>query len=387
MGRLLRNRRTRAALLQFAFVGALVALVVSAVVIAKQNLDAQGITSGFGFLEKSTGWNVNFSLLPASSTDPYWWYFLIGITNTLFLGTVGLVCATVVGMVVGLARTSSNELAALLGKTYVDIFRNIPLILQVFFWYALITRLPTPREAHEAWGMALTNRGLYMPALNVETWAFVAFLVACLLAFVLFVVLSLAEVPKHKARALRTARWAGPLALLVVGVLCLLAGRLADRPFLDVPALQGLNIRGGLRVPPEFQALTIAIAIYGGSYIAEIVRGGFKAVGPGQVEAARSVGLSGWQTFIYVRLPLAMRAMLPILANQYVWLIKATTLGITVGFTDFFMIVALTINHSGQTIEAIGILMGGFLAINLTIAAIFNRINKAIALKGNQLRG
>lgn len=235
--------------------------------------------------------------------------------------------------------------------------------------------------------MALTNRGLYMPALNVETWAFVAFLVACLLAFVLFVVLSLAEVPKHAARALRTARWAGPLTLLAAGVLCLLVGRLADSPFLDVPALQGLNIRGGLRVPPEFQALTIAIAIYGGSYIAEIVRGGFKAVGRGQVEAARSVGLSGWQTFIYVRLPLAMRAMLPILANQYVWLIKATTLGITVGFTDFFMIVALTINHSGQTIEAIGILMGGFLAINLSIAAIFNRINKAIALKGNQLRG
>ncbi|WP_244630888.1 ABC transporter permease subunit [Aureimonas sp. ME7] len=383
----MRNRRTRAALLQFAFVGVLVALVVSAVVIARQNLDAQGITSGFGFLEKSTGWNVNFSLLPASSTDPYWWYFLIGITNTLFLGTIGLVCATVVGMVVGLARTSSNELAALLGRTYVDIFRNIPLILQVFFWYALITRLPTPREAHEAWGMALTNRGLYMPALNVETWAFVAFLVACLLAFVLFVVCSLAEVPKHAARALRTARWAGPLALLAVGVVCLLVGRLGDSPFLDVPALQGLNIRGGLRVPPEFQALTIAIAIYGGSYIAEIVRGGFQSVGRGQVEAARSVGLSGWQTFIYVRLPLAMRAMLPILANQYVWLIKATTLGITVGFTDFFMIVALTINHSGQTIEAIAILMGGFLAINLSIAAIFNRINKAIALKGNQLRG
>jgi ABC-type amino acid transport system permease subunit len=156
---------------------------------------------------------------------------------------------------------------------------------------------------------------------------------------------------------------------------------------LDFPSLQGLNLRGGLRIPPEFSALAVAIAIYGGSYIAEIVRGGFKAVGKGQMEAANSLGLTAWQVFTLVRLPLALRAMLPILANQYVWLMKATTMGIAVGFSDFFMIVALTINHSGQTLEAIGILMGGFLMINLTLAALFNRINKAIALKGNQSRG
>jgi len=150
--------------------------------------------------------------------------------------------------------------------------------------------------------------------------------------------------------------------------------------------LQGLNLRGGLRIPPEFAALVIAIAIYGGSYIGEIVRGGFMAVGKGQVEAAQSLGLTPWQVFKLVRFPLALRAMLPILANQYVWLIKATTMGIAIGFTDFFMIVALAINHSGQTLEAIGILMAGFLVINLSLAAFFNRINRAIALKGNQLR-
>jgi len=147
-----------------------------------------------------------------------------------------------------------------------------------------------------------------------------------------------------------------------------------------------LNLRGGLRVSPEFSALLVAIGIYGGAYIGEIVRGGFKAVGKGQTEAAHSLGLSPWQTFSRIRLPLALRAMLPILANQYIWLIKATTLGIAVGFTDFFMIVAVTINQSGQTLEAIAILMGGFLVINLSIAAVFNRINRAIALKGNQLR-
>jgi ABC-type amino acid transport system permease subunit len=166
----------------------------------------------------------------------------------------------------------------------------------------------------------------------------------------------------------------------------LIFGRVQGAPLFDTPQLKGLNLQGGLRIPSEFSALVVAMAIYGGAYIGEIVRGGFKAVGRGQVEAAQSLGLTPWQTFTRVRFPLALRAMLPILANQYVWLIKATTLGIAVGFTDFFMIVVLTINHSGQTIEAIGILMAGFLTINLSLAAIFNRINKAIALKGAQLR-
>lgn len=384
---LLRNQKVRNALMQAVFVGVLGGLVIAGVLIARRNLDAQGISSGFDFLFKSTGWDVGFSLLPATANDPYWWYFLIGIVNTLFLGTFGLTLATIVGMIVGLARTSSNDLASLLGRTYVDIFRNIPLILQVFFWYALITHLPAPRAAHEAWGMLLTSRGLYLPVPNVGPLALFASALAVVVAFILPVWLG------------RTSRLAAPLgqrlviqlagagAALLCAVLFLLAGRLPDSPFLDMPALQGLNLRGGLRISPEFSALVVAITIYGGSYIAEIVRGGFKAVGKGQVEAANSLGLTSWNVFTLVRLPLALRAMLPILANQYVWLMKATTMGIAVGFSDFFMITALTINHSGQTLEAIGILMGGFLLINMTLAAIFNRINKAIALKGNQARG
>jgi general L-amino acid transport system permease protein len=386
MGNLLRNRKVRGALLQAAYVGSLGALVLAGVLIARQNLAAQGVTSGFDFLFKTTGWDVNFSLLPSTPMDPYWWYFLIGITNTLFLGTFGLVLATVVGTIVGLARTSSNDLARLLGRTYVDIFRNIPLILQVFFWYAVITHLPNPRNAIEAGGALLTSRGLYLPAPNIAWHALLAVAVILPLTVVLTVWLgrtSKFDQPLEQRRSWQLITLASGLAL---AVLLLFLGRLPDTPFLDMPALRGLNLRGGLRIPPEFATLVIAIAIYGGSYIAEIVRGGFKAVGRGQVEAASSLGLSPWQVFTMVRLPLALRAMLPILANQYVWLMKATTMGIAVGFTDFFMIVALAINHSGQTIEAIGILMAGFLAINLTLAAGFNRINKAIALKGNQLR-
>lgn len=384
---LLRNQRVRNVLLQVLYVGSLAALVLAGVMIARRNLAEQGITSGFDFLYKSTGWDVNFSLLPATANDPYWWFFLIGIVNTLFLGSVGLLLATVVGTIVGLARTSSNELARLLGRTYVDVFRNIPLILQVFFWYAIITHLPTPRAAHEAWGMLLTSRGLYLPAPNVDGVAMALAILSVIAAVVLPVWLGRTSRLSQPVGERRTIQLAGMATALACAVLILIVGRLPDAPLLDFPALQGLNLRGGLRIPPEFSALAVAIAIYGGSYIAEIVRGGFKAVGKGQVEAALSLGLSPWRVFTLVKLPLALRAMLPILANQYVWLIKATTMGIAVGFTDFFMIVALTINHSGQTLEAIGILMAGFLTINLSLAAVFNRINKAIALKGNQLRG
>lgn len=387
MGSLLRNQKVRNALLQIFYVGALGAMILAGILIARRNLAAQGITSGFDFLFKSTGWDMNFSLLPATAMDPYWWFFLNGIINTLFLGTFGLVLATVVGTIVGLARTSSNDLARLLGRTYVDIFRNIPLILQVFFWYALITHLPSPRAAEESWGTFLTSRGLYVPIPNVGAWTLAVAVAAVLAAVVLPLWLGRTHSIDRPLGQRLPLQLTVATAALACAALILLAGRLPDAPFLDVPELKGLNLRGGLRIPPEFATLVVAIAIYGGSYIAEIVRGGFKAVGKGQMEAANSLGLTSWQVFTLVRLPLALRAMLPILANQYVWLMKATTMGIAVGFTDFFMIVALTINHSGQTLEAIGILMGGFLVINLTLAAVFNRINKAIALKGNQLRG
>lgn len=387
MQHLLRNKKIRDALLQIAFVGAVLLIVVGGGLVARQNLVDQGIVSGFDFLFKSTGWDLNFSLLPVTARDPYWWFFVIGIINTLVLGSAGLVLATLIGATVGLARTSSNELAQFLGRAYVDFFRNIPLILQVIFWYAVLTRLPPPRSAYEASGFMLSNRGLYLPVPNLTGPAFLALAIAVIAAIALPIWLGRTSLLKCEPEERRPLQYCAAALALVLALAALLIGRLPDMPLLDLPQLQGLNVRGGLRISPEFTALVVAMAIYGGAYIGEIVRGGFKAVGRGHVEAAQTLGLTPWRVFTLVKLPLALRAMLPILANQYVWLIKATTMGIVVGFNDFFMITALTINHSGQTLEAISILMVGFLTINLSLAAIFNRINKAIALKGNQLRG
>ncbi|MFC5386690.1 ABC transporter permease subunit [Aquamicrobium segne] len=386
MSALLRSQKVRNALLQALFVGVLAYIVIGGWMNAQQTMQQQRIVSGFGFLWKSTGWDVNFSLLPASPGDPYWWFFVIGIINTLFLGIIGLMLATLVGGAVGIARTSSNEMLQLLGRSYVDFFRNIPLILQVFFWYAFVTHLPAPRGAHDFWGLKLTSRGIYAPLPNVEGWYLALAAALALVALILPLYIGATQRISRPREERRPARIAAFLVPAAASVAVFLAGRISGEPLLSMPQLQGLNLRGGMRISPEFSALTIAMALYGGAYIGEIVRGGFKAVGRGQVEAAQSLGLTPWQAFSRIRLPLALRAMLPILANQYIWLIKATTLGITIGFTDFFMIVAITINQSGQTMEAIGILMVGFLIINLSLAALFNRFNKAIALKGNQLR-
>lgn len=382
----MRNQKTRRVVLQSLFVAALALIIVTGVWTAKYNLEAQGISSGFAFLEKAGGLNISFSLIPVTANDPYWWLLLVGFINTLFLGFFGLLAATIVGVIVGIARTSNNEIARLLGTIYVETFRNIPLILQVIFWYALLTHLPGPRKAYEFGGMVLMNRGAIFPMLNIGNgWFILAVLALILMIFLpLYLEVSRKIVTPRGERG--KIKWLACCICLGIFVGALVLGRPVDGALISRPELKGLNYIGGLRIAPEFAALLIGMAIYGGAYIGEIVRGGFKAVARGQVEAAQSLGLSTWQSFSRIRMPLALRAMLPILANQYVWLIKATTLGIVVGYTDFFMIVSLTINRSGQTLEAIFILMAGFLAINFTIAAIFNRINKAIALKGNQLR-
>lgn len=382
----MRNQKTRRVVLQFLFVAALALIIVSGVWTAKYNLEAQGISSGFSFLEKAGGLNVSFSLIPVTANDPYWWLLLVGFINTLFLGFFGLLTATVVGVVVGIARTSNNEIARLLGTIYVETFRNVPLILQVIFWYALLTHLPGPRNAYEFGGMVLMNRGAIFPMLNIGNSWFILVVLALILMIFLPLYLEVSRkiaTPRGERGKIKWIAFSICLGIFMGG---LVLGRPVDGALISHPELKGLNYTGGLRIAPEFAALLIGMAIYGGAYIGEIVRGGFKAVSKGQVEAAQSLGLSAWQSFSRIRMPLALRAMLPILANQYVWLIKATTLGIVVGYTDFFMIVSLTINRSGQTLEAIFILMAGFLVINFTIAAIFNRINKAIALKGNQLR-
>lgn len=361
------------------------ALLIRAIL---QSLEGQGISSGFGFLHRSTGWDVGFSLIEYTINDPYWKVILVGVLNTLFLGSIGLVLATVLGVLIGVLRTSSNPVMAFLGTCYIEAIRNVPLILQAFFWYAVFTHLPPPKVAAEAGGIIiLSSRGIFVPGLNVVPGA--GLLAGGLLLAGLVLALILALWPGRNLRARELLPLMSRGALLGgigLAVAVLLLARTPGETFLQFAELKGLNFRGGIRVSPEFAALLTAMSLYGGAFLGEIIRAGFMSVSRGQIEAAQALGLGGWQVFSRVRLPLALRAVLPTLTNQYVWLLKATTLGIAVGFSDFFLVISTAINQSGQTLELILILMGGFLIINNLLAAIMNFINRRIALRGSQLR-
>ena len=384
MGNILRNQKFRGIFFQAAALSIVAALLIAMAMNTKASLDAQGLTTGFGFLDRSTGWDFSFSVLPYEISDTYSRVMLIGILNTLLLGFVGISLATVLGIIVGLVRTSKNYLFSFLGTIYVETFRNIPLILQAIFWYAIVTHLPRPRSAiNIADSIFISGRGLYFPVLNIPLWSF-ALMVVMFIAWLM--TLSWLRNKMDASYAYHRMKKIGWLVLLIVILAVGYFARIPETTLVDLPALKGLNFRGGMRMPPEFAALVIAIALYGGAYIGEVIRAGLMAVPKGQIEAAYVNGLSNFQIFWHIRMPLAFRAVLPSLTNQYVQLMKATTIGIVVGFSDLFMIISTSINQSGQTLELLAILMGSFLVINLSIAFVMNTINQKIALKGYEVK-
>lgn len=368
-----RNRRTRGILVQVAALSVALFVTLSFVLIARHNLVSQGIATGFGFLERSTGWPINVSLIEVSDRSSYARMLFAGLLNTVFVGLFGLAGATLVGLTVGLMRISSNLILNILGTIFVETFRNVPLILQVIFWYAILTHLPSPRGAIDLFGVGfLSNRGLMMPA---PAWSGPDMVVlVCAVAAAIFAARRLGGT---------LLAWAGAMATVVVlGLVLLVLGRDPEMPLVSLPVLKGLRFVGGITIKPEFAALLIGIMAFGGAYVGEIVRGGFLSVDKGRLEAARALGLSGWQINRFVRIPLAIRAMLPALTNQYVWLMKATTLGVAIGYPDYFMVVSTSINQSGQAIELLLLLMVGFLLINSVIGGTMNWINARLAIKG-----
>ena len=372
---LIRNRKIRGYLIQAAVLAAALLLTLSFVLTARENLVAQGIATGFGFLERSTGWPINFALFEVTDRSTYSRMLLAGFVNTIFVGLFGLAGATLVGLAVGLMRVSSNLVLNILGTVFVEAFRNVPLILQVIFWYAVLTHLPSPRAAIDLGGLGyLSNRGLMLPA---PAWS------ATDLLLIALAIMAAIFVARRFGRERPALNWiVTPLAVVALATALLFLGRDPDIPLVSLPELRGLRFVGGVTMKPEFAALLIGITAFGGAYIGEIVRGGFLSVDKGRLEAARALGLSGWQVNRFVRIPLAVRAMLPALTNQYVWLMKATTLGVAIGYPDYFMVVSTSINQAGQAIELLLLLMGGFLVINYTIGGVMNWINARIAIKG-----
>ena len=345
------------------------------------NLAQRGITSGFDFLDRSAGFGILQALIPYTESDTYGRVFLVGLLNTLLVAVLGIVLATMIGFIVGIARLSPNWLISRLAAIYIEIFRNIPPLLQIFFWYfAVLRAMPPPRDSHAVGDAIFLNiRGLYLPSPSAADgfWAFVTALALAILACV-----ALARWAKARREATGQAfpLLAACIALLVVVPAAAIG--LAGTPLhWSVPVLTGFNFRGGWVVIPELVALTVALSIYTAAFIAEIVRSGIQAVSHGQTEAARSLGLRPGPTLRLVILPQAMRVIIPPLTSQYLNLVKNSSLAAAIGYPDLVSVFAGTaLNQTGQAIETIAITMSVYLAISLAISILMNIYNKRIAL-------
>ncbi len=345
------------------------------------NLQHRGITSGFGFLENSAGFGIAQHLISYTESDTYARVFVIGLLNTLLVSAIGIVFATILGFILGVARLSSNWMVSKLATVYIETFRNIPPLLQILFWYfAVLLPLPGPRNSlNIADSFFLSNRGLYMPEGTMAD-GFVAFAVALLLAIVGTALMvrwankrfEATGVPFHKF-------WAGLAIMLVIPALSVL---IFGAPLHWVaPALKGFNFVGGWVMIPELLALTIALTAYTAAFIAEIVRSGIKSVSHGQTEAAHSLGLRNGPTLRKVIIPQAMRVIIPPLTSQYLNLAKNSSLAAGIGYPDMVSLFAGTVlNQTGQAIEVIAITMSVYLAISISISLLMNWYNKRIAL-------
>ena len=372
----MKSQRLRRAFAQGAFLAVAAFILLFFAIVGQRNIEAQGIATGFAFLERSTGWPMSFSLVETSARSTYAWILFAGLLNTMLVGFLALFFATLLGLVLAFLRLSTNLLARLVGVTFVEVFRNVPLILQVVFWYAVLTHLPRPRDAVSIGEVVfLSNRGLMIPA-PVLSGTDLALLAAAFAAFLAALWLVDREKrPPHMVLC-------GIGAMVGLFLVLWLSGRSPDAGLFTVPVPAGLRFEGGLALKPEFSALLIGMSLFGAAYVGEIVRGGLLSVDRGRLEAAKALGLSTWQSNRLIRVPLAIRAMLPALTNQYIWLMKATTLGIAIGFPDFFGIISTSINQSGQTLELIAILMIGFVIINYSMGFALNRVNDRLKLKG-----
>lgn len=345
------------------------------------NLEKRGITSGFSFLNSSAGFGIAQHLIDYSESDTYGRVFVIGLLNTLLVSIIGIVGATILGFILGVARLSPNWLISKLATVYIETFRNIPPLLQIFFWYfAVMLALPGPRQSLDLGTIFFLNsRGLYMPAPS-PTESFATVIGALVVAIIGSILLARWSKARFEAtgKLFPVSLGAVPLLLGLPALAILFTGNPLQW---EIPALSGFNFRGGWVLIPELMALTLALTIYTAAFIAENVRSGIMAVSHGQTEAARSLGMPGGKTLRLVIIPQALRVIIPPLTSQYLNLAKNSSLAAGIGYPDMVSLFAGTVlNQTGQAIEVIAITMSVYLAISISISMLMNWYNKRIAL-------
>jgi general L-amino acid transport system permease protein len=379
---LYRDPRARSIAVQTLFVLLLLWLGWELIANARSNLAAKGIVSGFGFLNNSAGFDVNQTLIPFGPTDSVRRLYFVGLLNTLLVAVLGIIFATILGFVIGMARLSTNWLVARIAGGYVELVRNLPLLFQLLFWYlAVLGTLPGTRDSISLFGaIFLNNRGVVLPRPMLGDGMG---LVALALVVALLAVWALRRWARARQAATGKTFPTFWLALALIIGLPFFALAATGFPIgFELPRLQGFNFAGGWRVIPEFAALLIGLTIYTAAFIAETVRGGILAVSRSQSEAAFALGLSRSETMRLVVIPQALRVIIPPLTSHYLNLTKNSSLAVGIGYPDLFAVFAGTaLNQTGaQAIEIIAITMATYLALSLATSALMNFYNARLRL-------
>jgi general L-amino acid transport system permease protein len=372
--------RFRAIFWQVVIVGVVLLILWYLVGNTTRNLAARHIATGFAFLGRVAGIPIGESLISYNpAIDTFGRALIIGILNTLKVALIGVVLATVLGTLVGIGRLSHNWLLAKITAVYVETLRDIPLVLQLLFWYALLEGLPPPRQALHIGNLVfLCNRGIRVPDLvwhAGDTWAALAFLVGVGGTWLS----NRRAHQRQQATGRRPALW--PMALLLlVGFPLVVWGVFGAPTEVELPVLRGFNFQGGGTISPEFFTLLIGLVLYTATYIAEIVRSGIQAVALGQWEAGGALGLSRGAVLRRIVLPQALRVIVPPMTSQYLNLAKNSSLAIYIGYQDVMSIANTTLNQTGQAIEGIAYIMAVYLTVSLSISFFMNWYNARIAL-------
>lgn len=351
---------------------------------AAANLAALGLASGFGFLDQVAGFDISFTLIPYDrGVSTYWKVLAVGITNTLLISILGIFLASILGFLVGIFQLSGNWPLVKGCRSYIETIRNIPLLLQLLFWYTtILIALPHPRDSlalDEA--IYLNVRGLYVPRPLTDA-GFPALVAAVAISIAGSVALAI----YFRRQRARNGKGSPVLltALIFSAAVLALSVILFGRPIAwELPVLRGFNFVGGLWLPPEFVALLTGLTIYSAAFIAEVVRGGVQAVPKGQIEASMALGLGNWQVMRLVVVPQALRIIVPPLTSLYLNLIKNSSLAVAIAFPDIVSVFTGTaLNQTGRAIEIVAITMGFYLAISIVVSTFMNWYNRRVALIG-----
>jgi general L-amino acid transport system permease protein len=360
-------------------------IVIGGMILLAINLleaaNRRGLSLGFDFINDTAGFPISESLIPYDDSYPFGTAFLVGLLNTLKVSIIGILLATILGTIVGLARLSTNWLVNKIALAYIELHRNIPLLVLLFIWYfAIFNKLPPAKESLELPGpIYLNRRGLYLswPRLTETGGAFaVSLLIGLILAIITWVFLR-----RLRERSGRSTYFAGvSFVVMLVSIVLGLALSAWQPLWIDTPVFEGFNFTGGLRLTPEFAALLVGLVMYTAAFIAEVVRAGIQAVDLGQMEAARAVGLKPMQTLGLVIIPQALRVIIPPLISQFLNLTKNSSLALAIGYADLFNVGRIMINQAGRAVPVFSMVMVTYLVLSLFTSLILNIYNRKIQI-------